>query len=120
MWVPWDIGGMYYQLSLLAHAGLLRDVLNRLLPKRQITTNAHPLVEMVLMKQGNRTLLHLVNLSGHSQTGYFAPVPMSDIRVEVAGAFRKATAVRTPAVLPVRGSSVTLPRLADYELIVLE
>lgn len=120
VWLPWDVGGMYHLLSLPSHAGLLRDVVNGLLPQRQIKTNAHPLVETVLMKQDNRTLLHLVNLSGHSQTGYFAPVPMSDVRVEVDAGFRKATAVRTASALPVRGQVITVPRLVDYELIVLE
>jgi hypothetical protein len=50
-------------------------------PKRQLRTSAHPLVEMTLMRQANRTLLHLVNLSGHSDTAYFDPLPMSGIRV---------------------------------------
>ena len=88
-WIPWDLGGLYYRHSLPAHAGLLRDVVNRLLPKRQLRTNAHPLVEMTLMRQANRTLLHLVNLSGHSDTAYFDPLPMSGIRVQVAGRLRQ-------------------------------
>ena len=79
---------MYYRHSLPAHAGLFRDVVDRLNPRRQLRTDAHPLVEMTLMRQGGRTLLHLINLSGHSQTGYFPPVPMRDIHIEVAGEFQ--------------------------------
>jgi hypothetical protein len=123
-WVPWDLGALYYRHSLPAHAGILRDLLNRILPERQIRTNAHPLVETVLMRQGARTLLHLVNLSGHSQTGYFAPVPMSGIRMDIAGTYRTAASVRKPAKLTVRArgnrSEFVLPHLEDYELIVLE
>ena len=37
------------------------------------------------MKQGERRLIHLVNLSGYSQTGYFDPVPMHDIEVQLKG-----------------------------------
>ena len=48
-WIPWEAGSMYYRHSLPAHAGLFRDALNRLYPKRQLKTNAHPLVEMTLM-----------------------------------------------------------------------
>jgi len=80
----------YRRFSLPAHAGLIRDLLHRLHPRRQIRTNAHPLVEMSLMHQGTRTLLHLINLSGPSQTGYFDPVPMSDIRIQVTGRFRQS------------------------------
>jgi hypothetical protein len=123
-WIPWDLGGMYYRHSLPAHAGLFRDVLNKLHAQRQIRTNAHPLVEMTLMRQKGRTLLHLVNLSGHSQTAYFAPVPMRDIRVGVAGSFMRAKTVRTPGAVAVQMNQgyaeFTVPSLADYELVVLE
>jgi putative glycosyl hydrolase-like family 6 (GHL6) protein len=123
-WIPWNLGGMYYRHSLPAHAGLFRDLLNRILPRRQLRSNAHPLVEMALMRQRRRTLLHLINLSGHSQTGYFAPIPMSGIRVQVAGAFKTAKTLRTPRSLTVRVnqeySEFTIPQLSDYELVVIE
>jgi Hypothetical glycosyl hydrolase 6 len=123
-WIPWNLGGMYYRHSLPAHAGLFRDVLNRILPRRQLRSNAHPLVEMTLMRQRRRILLHLINLSGHSQTGYFAPIPMSGIQVQVAGAFKTAKTLRTPRSLTVkvnRGySEFTIPQLSDYELVVIE
>ena len=124
-WIPWDLAAMYYRLSLPAHGGLLRDVIDRMLPNgRQLQTNAHPLVEMSLMKQGPRTLLHVINLSGHSQTAYFAPVPMQDIRVDIAGNFKSARTVRNAQQIALhrRGdkSSVVLPQLTDYELVVLE
>ena len=122
-WIPWDLGALYYRDSLPAHAGLFHDVVDRLNPTRQLRTNAHPLVEMSWMQQGDRKLLHLVNLSGHSQTGYFPPLPMTDIHIEIAGHFNEATSVHTPRQLPVHFeggySSFTLPRLTDYELIVL-
>jgi hypothetical protein len=123
-WIPWNVGALYYRHSLPAHAGLFRDVFDRLAPERQIRTNAHPLVEMTLMRQSGRTLLHMINLSGHSQTGYFPPVPMSQIRVEVDGNFRTARTVRMPAHLPVtireRHTTFELPLLRDYEVVVLE
>ena len=120
VWLPWDLGAIYYRLSLPAHRGLFRDVANALLPAgRQIETSAHPLIEMTLMRQGRRTLLHMVNLSGHSQTGYFEPIPMRDIRVGVQGAFRTARALRLGRSLEV-DKGFTLPQLGDYELIVLE
>lgn len=124
VWIPWDLGGLYYRHSLPAHAGVFRDVFDRLQLKRQIRTSAHPLVEMTLMRQGKRTLLHLVNLSGHSQTGYFAPVPMSAIRMKIAGDFKSARTVRSPGSIPLRASNsyreLTIPNLSDYELVVLE
>jgi len=124
IWIPWNLGTLYHRLSLPAHKDLFRDLVAALLPERQIRTNAHPLVELILMRQGNRTMLHLVNLSGHSQTGYFAPIRMTDISIELEGNFRSAKAQRTPAAIAVnrsgRYSKLLLPSLNDYELIVLE
>jgi hypothetical protein len=123
VWLPWNLGALYYRLSLPAHAGLFRDLVEKLNPRAQLRTNAHPLVEMTLMHQDGRTLLHMINLSGHSQTGYFPPVPMRGIEVAVAGVFQTAGSVRTAGRLPVQVKDgythFTLPRLNDYELVVL-
>jgi hypothetical protein len=43
VWIPWDLGGLYYRHSLPAHAGLFRDIVDRLQPRRQVRTNAHRL-----------------------------------------------------------------------------
>lgn len=124
-WLPWDIGSLYHLHSSQAHSGLVRDLIDHLLPRgRQLKTNAHPLVETVLMRQQGRHLLHLINLSGHSQTAYFDPVTMRDIRIEAAGAFRSARAVRGGKDLPVTHSGAytrfTVPELEQYELIELQ
>jgi hypothetical protein len=123
-WIPWNLGALYYRHSLPAHAALFRDVMDRLNPRRQVRTDAHPLVEMTVMRQQGRTLLHLVNLSGHSQTGYYQPIPMIDINFRVDGAFHRASTVRTSRNLAVKVdkgySAFKLPRLADYELVVLQ
>jgi hypothetical protein len=116
-WLPWDTGALYYQHSSPAHAGLLRDLADHLLPRgRQLKTNAHPLVEMVLMKQRDRHLLHFINMSGHSQTAYFDAIPMRGIRVQVAGAFRTARLVGTGKDLGAARSGEYL----EFELPVLE
>ena len=124
VWIPWELGALYYRHSLPAHAGLFRDVMDGLNPERQLKTNAHPLVEMTLMEQGARKLVHLINMTGQSQTAYFPPVPMRDIRVEVAGEFQHARTVRAAAELKVtrRGgyTEFTVPGLNDYELVVIE
>jgi hypothetical protein len=54
---------------------------------RQLTTTAHPLVEVSLMNQNERTLVHLISLSAHSQTGYFSPIAMKGITVSLVGGF---------------------------------
>jgi hypothetical protein len=124
-WLPWDIGSLYYKHSSEGHAGLMRDLIDQLLPAgRQLKTNAHPLVEITLMRQKNRTLIHFINLSGHSQTAYFPSVPMTDLKVQMKGGFRSARAIRAgrPLALAHAGqyTSFTLPALQEYELVELQ
>ena len=88
--------------------------------------DAHPLVEITVMRQPtrNRTLVHFVNVSGHADTAYFAPIEMLDISVELDAPFRRATAVDLNKRLRVAVSGpyhrFTLPRLNDYAVVVLE
>jgi hypothetical protein len=126
-YVPWDIGQLYYRHSSEAHAGLLADLIDGLLPSgRQIRTNAHPLIEITVMDQParGRTLVHLVNGTGHHDTAYFPPIEVRDFRIEVARTVRTARAVQLDRALPVtangRYTSFTLPSLKAYEVIVIE
>ncbi len=125
-YLPWDLGGLYYRLSSPPHAAILTALIDHLLPEgRQIKTNAHPLVEMSLMRQTarNRTLLHLINLTGHSQTGYFPPVPMRGIEIQVRGQFETVEAARLGVRLAASQESgytrFILPELSAYEAVIL-
>ena len=126
-WIPWDIGGLYYRHSSRGHGGLMADVIDRLLPLgRQLKTNAHPLVEITVMRQPghDRTLVHLVNASGHADTAYFEPIEMHDLVVDLAGDFARARAVGLGESLAVAReggrSRFALPRLGAYEVVVLD
>ena len=126
-YVPWDVGGLYYRHSSPAHAALLADVIDRLLPNgRQLRTSAHPLVELTLMAQParGRTLVHLINGSGHHDTAYFSPIPMRDITVELPGRVKRVRAVALGRDLPLTGrdgwTAVTLPSLENYEVLTIE
>jgi hypothetical protein len=126
-YVPWNVGALYYRNSSPGHAGLVTDLIDYLLPNgRQLKTNAHPLVETVLMNQPkrSRTIVHLINLTGHSDTGYFPPVEMRGITVEVEGKFQRARSAKSNASLPVsvdgKYTKVTLPQLEAYDAVVFE
>ena len=121
-WLPWNLGDLYYRNSSEAHAALIHELLDHLLPNgRQLKTNAHPLVDVTLMKQGDHHLVQLVNISGHSETAYFNPVPMINIRIELKGSFHLAKALRSGKQLSIAEShgysAFTLPTLNEYELI---
>jgi hypothetical protein len=125
--IPWDVGSLYYRLSSVSHSACVGDVIDHLLPNgRQLKSNAHPLVEITVMNQArhNRLNVHFVNLSGHSSTAYFPPLPMRDIDVQVEGRFRKARSARMDRDLPVsyagRYTRFSLPQLEAYDAVSLE
>ncbi len=126
-YLPWDVGGLYYRQSSQPHAGLIADVIDILLPNgRQLKTDAHPLLEITVMDQPSRrrTLIHLVNGTGHSGTAYFPPVRLNDVDIEVARDFTRAHAVGSGDTLPVtregRYGRFTIPRVDAYEVVVIE
>jgi hypothetical protein len=126
-YLPWDAGSLYYRHSSESHAALLSDLIDGLLPRgRQIRTNAHPLVELTLMDQParNRTLVHLVNGTGHQDTAYFPPVELRDITIELPREVRSVRAVGLGRALPVTRDggkwTFTLPSLKAYEVLVVE
>ena len=72
----------------------------------------------------SRTLIHLVNGTGHQDTAYFPPVELRDIRIEIDRVFARARAVVLDKPLPVttngRYRSILVPSLKAYEVIVVE
>jgi hypothetical protein len=88
---------------------------------RQLKSNAHPLVEITFMRQGDRYLVQFINLSGHSDTAYFNPVRMTNIEVSVKGDFHSASAVNSGQSITVANNygyaQFTLPVLEEYELV---
>jgi hypothetical protein len=75
-----------------------------------------------------RSLIHLVNGTGHQDTAYFRPVEMRDIRIELASPghdhVRRVRAVALGRTLPIEGAGgrrwFTLPRLRAYEILEIE
>jgi hypothetical protein len=126
-YVPWDVGGLYYRHSSQGHAGLMIDLIDHLLPGgRQLKSSAHPLVEITVMRQParRRTLVHLVNLSGHADTAYFDPIAMRDITLDLAAEFTTARAMVAGQPLSVTRTGprgrIVLPSLGAYEVLVLD
>ncbi len=124
-WLPWDLGALYHRLSLTAHSALASDLIDHLLPAgRQLLTDAHPLVEITLMRQRGRTLVHFVNLSGHADTAYHAPLPMREIEVRLKGNYQSARSAALERPLPTtRAGEYTrfvLPTLEAYDAVVVE
>jgi hypothetical protein len=91
--------------------------------------NAPSSVEVTLrgQQQGRRLMLHLVNFTGEMTRPITRVLPLTNVRITVAGAaqFSKARTLFAPQSLPVRRTAngalqVTLPRAGEYEVVVFE
>ena len=125
IYIPWEIGRLYYRFSNDKHRLFVSDLFDHLLgDKKQLITNAHPLVEISLMRRPDeqKTLVHLINLSGHSGTAFFETVPMRDISIRVKGEFSRAETMdgKQISIAYREGySRFNLPELDEYKVICL-
>jgi hypothetical protein len=125
---PWPIGALFFDLSLPEHRALLVHAVEEVATGgRQVVTNAPPQVEIVVGQQPAtaRTLVHLINYSGHQERSFHEPLEIRDLQVAVRGvAGRQARSTRLNEPLPFAttadGVSFTLPRLALFDLVVID
>ena len=128
VYVPWPIGALYDDLGLPEHRQILVRALDGVSGGRQVVTNAPPHVEVVVSEQAEqrRTLVHLVNYSGHRGRSFHDPLPIHDIRIGLRGLppARVATSRRQCAPLDVSVAdgltTLTLPKLDLFDLVVIE
>jgi hypothetical protein len=123
--IPWHIGELYHKFSNDKHRHFVSDLIDHLVGERQLTTNAHPTVELSLMSQENkeRTLVHLINMSGHHANTFFDAVEMKDISIRVRGEFKRAVLLDGKERIGTRISKgytqFTLPLLKEYSTVLL-
>jgi len=124
-YLPWDAGALYSRLAIPSHAQLLTDLIDDLLPvKRQLITNAHSSVEIVLQKKQEKLMVHMINQSGQTQNNYMDAVPMGAINISIAGKYSAARSRWLNKILPVKvdneRTEFTIPSLGEYDVVVLE
>jgi hypothetical protein len=120
-YLPWDIGGLYYRLSSLSHAGLVggRDrssaAQRRQLKIECASAGRNDADEST---KRNRTIVHLVNLSGHSGTAIFSRCPCATSKCRWKANFSEAHSRRLNRTLPLSAAGAytkfSLPQLEAY------
>jgi hypothetical protein len=124
-YIPWDIGELYYKHSNDKHRILISDILDHLVIPWQIMTDAHPTVEITVMDQPKtkETMVHLINLSGHSGTAFFEAIEMEDITIEIKGEYSKAFSIDGKEEIPLEVSDnytkFIINKLTDYIVVCL-
>lgn len=127
-YLPWGPGELYHDLRMPEHREVLAAAIFRVSPRKPlIETAVSPRVEIVPRSQDgpDRTLVHLINYSGHDGRSFHEPLPVYDLSVTVngrAGSTARSARLGTEIPLCAGPDAVTfdLPRLDDYDLVVIE
>lgn len=84
IFLPWNIGDLYYRLGYDEFSRTFLDLMNMAVPvERDLVTNAPAMVELFLNACGENTyMLQAINMTGFNGTTFFEPLEVRDIRVE--------------------------------------
>ncbi|MBN2349791.1 MAG: beta-galactosidase [Bacteroidales bacterium] len=125
-YIPWNITAMYNEQASSSIELLLNELTDYLLEdSRQVITDAHPLVEISLMKNTDKNvlLLHMINNTGQLHGSHSQLIPLVDMNFNIRGEFKKVyTAEGTMLKSEIKNgyTNFTVKRLEAYELVVME
>jgi hypothetical protein len=124
--IPWTIGRAYRDLGLTVERDLLISIVQELLAGDEVVSADLPdQVELTVHRTGERTVVHLVNMSGARQTGFGAPLPVRDgvLRLTATNPMKTAHALVSDSACVLTsdadGVRVALPPLGLFEVIVI-
>ncbi|MEM7791348.1 MAG: beta-galactosidase [Verrucomicrobiota bacterium] len=127
MWLPWQPGTTYHLRGNDSLREMFSDIFDHMLGgKRQIVTDAHPLIEISYMKQPekSRLLIHLINLTNQLHGSGGQLLPAGEMNFSVLGEFDSAYLAEGKTPLAIDFSEgytrFTVPKLNQYDIVVLE
>ena len=83
VYVPWLMGGFYYEQGFDNTFSFMKDVLFSLCQVKSIAKDVNPMCEFTVMeKENGEKLIHVVNTSGCFENHYFEPIPMTDLVID--------------------------------------
>ena len=128
VYVPGLIGGIYLTHKMTAHQSLMENGVRWILGDRSLVeVEAPETVEVEIRTQRNpdRTLLHLVNLTGEMRRPMERVIPIHDIKIRLRSALpSKAFSLTTERAIDFKQSGtwveLVVPKLDLYDVIVVE
>jgi hypothetical protein len=125
--VPWTIGRAYRELGLSVERDLMLSIVDDLLAGEEpVSVDLPEQVEITVHRNGDRTIVHLINMSGARPNGFGPPLPIrgGTLRIDGAGVDVSAHALVTDtacAVVPDgNGIRVSLPEIVHFEVVVVD
>lgn len=125
IYFPWQVDALFFGLSLPEHSQLIASAVEEVSSGgRQVSGDIPPQVEVVLAEQhgGGRTLVHLINYSGHQDRSFHPAIELRDIAIKINDRqITRCTSTVTGAVLETRDDGAfVLPSLGWMDVLVCE
>jgi hypothetical protein len=119
--IPWTVGRGYRELGLRAIRDFFLLVLSEEMgAKKDIEVNIAEQVEATVNKNGSKTVIHLLNMSGARTTNFGDHLPIPAGSIKVAGKNVTAHALLADRPLEVVNGEIKLPALDLFEVVVIE
>ncbi len=122
VYVSGDLGSTLASYRMTDHFQLVENIA-RALAKPEVEIEGAPgSLELVVRSQdnGRRLLVHLVNFTGEMTRPIRRVLPLDNLRLKVPPGFQHARALVSGRELSLRDGTLALPRVEEYEVIVVE
>ncbi len=118
IYAPFKLAALYFQEGYENSLNLLQDLLFSLGDIPQIAPELTPMVELVLDKWEEKTVVQLINNSGIFANSYGKPLPVRDIVLDLGQPFSCIQTLNGGAA-SVENGKIHLDVLCEYEAIIL-
>ncbi|PSN67208.1 hypothetical protein BS50DRAFT_553126 [Corynespora cassiicola Philippines] len=119
--IPFTIGRGYREVGLRAFRDLFAKVLQEEgEPKEVVSVNVAEQVEVTMNRNGNKLILHLINMSGAHRQNFGSHIPIAGGSIEVSSSVISSHALVCDENLEINGRILNLPTIDRFEVVVLE
>ena len=122
LYMPWNIGAMYYYLGYEEHKNVLVDLLRYYAPNHaSLKVSAPPCVEVFIdLVDENLYFVQLINLSGFNGTSVSEPLPINNIEIDLINKrVISAKNICDDALCPIQGAKIIVDQIACYAAILV-
>jgi hypothetical protein len=121
-YISGDLGATLAAYRMTDLYQLVENAARTLAPPEVSIEGAPGSLELVVRSQngGQRWLVHLVNFTGEMTRPMRLVIPFDNLRLKAPARFRRARTLSTARELTLRDGAFTLPRVEEYEVVVLE
>jgi hypothetical protein len=122
LYLSGDVGATLNSFHTAEFHQLIENAVAKLAPPEVQLDSAPASLELVVRSQdnGRRLLIHLVNFTGEMTRPIRRVIPVENLRIRLPRAYASARTLVAGREVAVRGDELTVPKVSEYEVVVVE